>query len=88
MPTIYQPVRGEHDVTVLLLQLASELGVVVYLPIDGECRVPGHVGDGLSSRQQPVDGEPLVCEVAALEAGDSIPVRPAVSEQLGEREQF
>ena len=81
-------VRGEHHVGVLRLQLLPESPVVVDLPIDGERGVPGVVGDGLGPGQQAVDGEPLVSEVAALEAGDPIPVRAAVSEQFGEREQL
>ena len=86
--TIHQPVRGEHDVGVLLLQLGPEVPVVVDLSVDGEGGVPGVVGDGLGPGQQPVDGEPLVCEVAALEASDAIPVRTSVSQEFGEREKL
>ena len=81
-------VRGEHHVRVLRLQLLPENSVVVDLTIDGERRVPGVVGDGLGSGQQPVDGEPLVGEVAALEASYSIPVRTSVSEEFRQREKL
>ena len=61
--------------------------MVVDLPVDGESRVPGSVGDRLGPGQEAVDCESLVGEVAVAEAGDSIPVRAPVSQQLGEREE-
>ena len=46
------------------------------------------MGFYLSAGQEAVDGEPLVGEVAVLEAGDAVPVGAAVAQQLGESQQL
>merc|ERR1719228_2211465 len=68
----------------LSLELLPKLQVVIDLAVDRKSGVPLYVCDWLCPREEPIDGEPLVSEIAVAEAGDPIPVRPAVTEQLGE----
>ena len=80
-------VRGKLHLWVKFLELGPQIAVIVDLPVDGESRVPGSVGDRLGPGQEAVDCESLVGEVAVSEAGDPIPVWAPVSQQLGKREE-